>query len=104
MFIAVLVYSFRFISFGFEKYNKSQKEIFSVAQKAVQIALVQFVALFDELKKESSEWPTFGNSISIQFNSIYLFAIENYMNRSNKKQKNYLDSHGEEAQKKLAGL
>ena len=61
MFIAVLVYSFRFISFGFEKYNKSLKEIFSVAQKAVQIALVQFVALFGELKKESSEWPTFGN-------------------------------------------
>ena len=38
---------------------------------------------------------------SIQFNSIYLFAIENYMNRS---KKNYLVSHEEEAQKKLAGL
>ena len=35
--------------------------------------------------------------------SVYLFAIENYMN-SSKKKSNYLDSHGEEAQKKLAGL
>ena len=40
---------------------------------------------------------------SVQFSSVYLFAIENYMNRS-KKKSNYLDSHGEEAQKKLAGL
>ena len=41
----------------------------------------------------------------ILFIFIYLpFAIENYMNRSKKKAKNYLDSHGEEAQKKLAGL
>ena len=37
--------------------------------------------------------------------SIYLFAIENYMwIEAKKKQKNYLVSHGEEAQKKLAGL
>ena len=39
----------------------------------------------------------------VQFSSVYLFAIENYMDRS-KKKSNYLDSHGEEAQKKLAGL
>ena len=38
------------------------------------------------------------------FCSVYLFAIENYMNRSKKKKSNYLDSHGEEAQEKLAGL
>ena len=41
---------------------------------------------------------------SVQFSSVCLFAIENYMNRSKKKKSNYLDSHGEEAQKKLAGL
>ena len=29
--------------------------------KKEQIALVQFVALFDDLKKDGSEWPTFGN-------------------------------------------
>ena len=40
----------------------------------------------------------------IQFVSVCLFGIENYMNRSQKKKFNYLDSHGEEAQKKLAGL
>ena len=43
------------------------------------------------------------DKILVQFSSVYLFAIENYMNRS-KKKSNYLDSHGEEAQKKLAGL
>ena len=45
--------------------------------------------------------------INVKFSSVsvYLFAIENYMNRSKKKKKsNYLDSHGEEAQKKLTGL
>ena len=41
--------------------------------------------------------------ILVQFSSVYLFAIENYLNRS-KKKSTYLDSHGEEAQKKLAGL
>jgi len=30
-------------------------------QKKEQVALVQFVALFDDLKKVGSEWPTFGN-------------------------------------------
>ena len=30
-------------------------------QKKEQIALVQFVALFDDLEKDGSEWPTFGN-------------------------------------------
>ena len=40
------------------------------------------------------------NSVSV---SVYLFAIEKYMKR-NQKKSNYLDSHGEEAQKKLAGL
>jgi len=30
-------------------------------QKKEQVALVQFVALFDELKKDGSEWPTFSN-------------------------------------------
>ena len=30
-------------------------------QKKEQIALVQFVALFDDLKKDGSEWPKFGN-------------------------------------------
>lgn len=29
--------------------------------KKEQVALVQFVALFDDLKKDCSEWPTFGN-------------------------------------------
>ena len=29
-------------------------------QRKEQIALVQFVALLGELKKEGSEWPTFG--------------------------------------------
>ena len=37
------------------------------------------------------------------FFSVYLFAIETYMKRS-KKKSNYLDSRGEEAQKKPAGL
>ena len=39
----------------------------------------------------------------VQFSSVYLFAIEKYMKRSKKKM-NYLDSHGEEAQKKPAGF
>ena len=30
-------------------------------QRKEQIALIQFVALFEELKKKGSEWPTFGN-------------------------------------------
>ena len=36
--------------------------------------------------------------------SVYLFAIEKYMKRSKKKKSKYLDSHGEEAQKKPGGL
>ena len=39
----------------------------------------------------------------VQFSSVYLFAIENYKKKK-KKKSNYLDSHGEDVQKKLAGL
>ena len=46
---------------------KSPKQLPSTLKKSFpwqrkeQITLVQFVALFDDLKKDGSEWPTFGN-------------------------------------------
>ena len=46
---------------------KSPKQLPSVSKKPIpwqrneQVALVQFVALFDDLKKDGCEWPTFGN-------------------------------------------
>ena len=47
--------------------QRSPKQLPSVSktsfpwQRKEQIALIQFIALFGELKKEGSEWPTFGN-------------------------------------------
>ena len=46
---------------------KSPKQLPSASKRSFpwqgkeQIAPIQFVALFAELKKEGSEWPTFGN-------------------------------------------
>ena len=57
MFVAVLVYSFPLVS---QNTVSPSKRSFPWPTKE-QIALVQFVALFGELKKESSEWPTLDN-------------------------------------------
>ena len=50
--------------------------------KKEQIALVQFVALFDDLKKDGSEWPTFGNrhdywnKLPLLFNKLQEWSFE----------------------------
>ena len=75
-----------------------KRRLTSVSFHLPRCSGVETLPVNEELPKNFSELFIF-NSIS-----IYLFAIENYMNRSKKKAKNYLDSHGEEAQKKLAGL
>ena len=40
----------------------------------------------------------------IEFSLVYLFAIRNTCRREKEKKSNYLDCHGEEAQKKPVGL
>ena len=77
-----------------QKLKKRFFELCSVQDSAKKISC--------SVLKRKITWFIYEN-VTVQYSSVCLFAIENYMNRS-KKKSNHLDSRGEEAQKKLAGL